>query len=671
MLEKLKKMSKKNRVILAITIILVLFLSVFLFTETFAYWKLTDTQNNSNLASTACFDITFEETGTDITLANAFPISNEKGLASTPYKFKIKNICDVSAKYYVTLNSFGTTEDLLSEDAIRYAIDLSKYESSTYLTKILGTAKENTNTANINLTDLIKSYTIETGYLKAQEEKEYSLHLWLDAYAPMTEMKKYFQAKVYITAVAEEAGIEAYLATATESSATSNFLNSTIVKNTIESIEFVDTNRVPEDALYVWDASAEQNGAIKGWTYDIDGNGLFEVYIGQKDEVIANPASTWLFENLINLKTINLEKLNTSNVIDMGAMFEGDYNLLELDLSSFDTSKVRWMTRMFQYCSKLTKIIQNFNTSNVEITNSMFAECRKLVDLNVSNFDTSKVTNMAYMFSYCMAIQTIDVSNFNTANVDTMFRMFEYCNELLSLDLSNFNTSKVTSMLSLFSGCKKITSLDLSSFDTSNVTSMNSMFSGCSSLTDVNLSSFDTKSVSNMASMFHSCTSLETVNINHFNTSLVNDFGTMFGYSTKLKTLDLSNWDTSRVTSLYGMFINCSALSNLNLSNWNTEKVVTMVNAFTNCSSLTTLDLSSFVTPLLTKMESAQTYEYGSFQGMTNLQNLYLNQMNFDGVTTTNNKIFRSIPNTATIYVKDNAAKIFVQNYFNGIITIV
>ena len=74
-------------------------------------------------------------------------------------------------------------------------------------------------------------------------------------------------------------------------------------------------------------------------------------------------------------------------------------------------------------------IVSNFDTSNVTNMGAMFEICSSLTELNLSNFDTSKVTNMAYMFSYCSNLKLIDFRN-ATFNATTFMNMFRNISEL-------------------------------------------------------------------------------------------------------------------------------------------------------------------------------------------------------------------------------------------------
>ena len=164
-----------------------------------------------------------------------------------------------------------------------------------------------------------------------------------------------------------------------------------------------------------------------------------------------------------------------------------------------------------------------WNTS-IQSTYNMFYYCTNIIEIDLSNFDTSRVTNMDSMFKGCFLLSSLNLSNLDTSQVTNMNSMFSRCSSLSELILSNFNTSKVTSMDSMFSGCSSLISLDLSNCDTSQVTSMNSIFYECSSLMSLDLSNFDTHQVTNMGSMFHKCESLNVLNLSNFNTSKVSKF---------------------------------------------------------------------------------------------------------------------------------------------------
>ena len=278
---------------------------------------------------------------------------------------------------------------------------------------------------------------------------------------------------------------------------------------------------------------------------------------------------------------------------DSNRMFRDLSNLISLDVSSFDTSKVTNMEAMFAGMPSLTTLnLFNFDTSKVTRMNSMFEGASRLTTLNLSNFDTSKVTDMEAMFGYMYGLTSLNISSFDTSQVTNMRDMFSNIRNLTSLNLSNFNTSKVTDMRAMFGYMYGLSSLNLTNFDTSKVTDMNSMFAGMS-LTGLNLSNFDTSNVTDMGSMFYNMRNLTSLNLTNFDTSKVTDMSDMFSNMFNLTTLDISNFDTSNVIDMGGMFsfrgvsAPSDRLEKIYVNNdFNTSKLTWYSNMFTNRKKL-------------------------------------------------------------------------------------
>ena len=236
------------------------------------------------------------------------------------------------------------------------------------------------------------------------------------------------------------------------------------------------------------------------------------VSVAFADKITPNTCSEW-FYNCNNLVEVSVENLDISKVTDTSKMFSYCYKLATiLGLDKLDTSNIINMSGMFQSCNSLTSLnLSNWVISNVTNMSSMFTYCNSLTSLDLSDWNTSKVTSMDGMFTYCSSLTSLDLSNWNTSNVTNMSGMFQSCNSLTSLNLSNFNTSNVTSMSSMFAYCNSLTSLDLSDWNTSKVTSMSSMFSDCDTMIILDVSSFDTQKVTRMGGMFQSCDKLTTI----------------------------------------------------------------------------------------------------------------------------------------------------------------
>ena len=230
-----------------------------------------------------------------------------------------------------------------------------------------------------------------------------------------------------------------------------------------------------------WDVSEAGDRSVLAW---MDNGNL---YVAADGAIAPNPDAAWLFQDFVNMKTINFGNcFDTSDVTRMRGMFNGCSSLTDLDLSGFDTSSVTDMRMMFQNCASLTSLdLPGFNTSSVTDMRVMFQNCANLTSLDVSSFDTSNVIDMGAMFANCERLTGLDLSGFDTSHVTNMAAMFCICEDLTSLDLTGFDTSNVAYMSDMFRYCTSLTNLNLSGFDASAVTKMDNMFYGCDNLPDI------------------------------------------------------------------------------------------------------------------------------------------------------------------------------------------
>ncbi len=271
------------------------------------------------------------------------------------------------------------------------------------------------------------------------------------------------------------------------------------------------------------------------------------------------------------------------------------------------------------YHAEPEKVYLNTNSSMMFFSGESEQKIKNILELDLSNFDTSKVANMSHMFNGMRNLTTLNLSNFNTSNVTDMGGMFFSMTNLTTLNLSNFDTSKVTNMGSMFYGISNLTTLNLSNFNTSQVTIMGGMFYGMSNLTTLNLSNFNTSKTTDMRSMFNGMTNLASLNISSFNTENVENMSGMFSLLRKIEHLDLSHFRTDKVTNMGSMFYQMTALKTINLSNFNTANVTDMSSMFSMDDNLTELDLRSFTTP---KVENFG-YMFASFTTDNRLTRIY------------------------------------------------
>lgn len=274
------------------------------------------------------------------------------------------------------------------------------------------------------------------------------------------------------------------------------------------------------------------------------------------------PNTPWINE-AEQIKTINFA--NEIVPTNMNCYFSELNQVTKIEnIERLKTSKVTSMYAVFYNCTNLQTIdLSRFNTKNVESMDAMFYGCTNLENIDVSSFNTKKVTNINSMFGNCKKLKSIDISNFNTENLETMSYLFDTCTGLTEVNISEVNTSKVTDMKLMFNGCTNLTKLDLSNFDTSNVTDMREMFYNCSKLTELNISSFDVNKVTDMRRMFRNCSTLTQLNVSNFNTNDEIDIEEMFAECSNITELDLSKFTTKAETNIKNIFNNCTKLETI------------------------------------------------------------------------------------------------------------
>ena len=361
---------------------------------------------------------------------------------------------------------------------------------------------------------------------------------------------------------------------------------------------------------------------------------VFSILTNNYDRIALMTRGTSFNAKLKSIETVTnkIERFKKSTVAPATSMsavnVEDETSDYEIKLWLDPTDKTAY------YYAEPEKVY--LNTDSGRMFNSIYyeQEIKNILEIDLSNFDTSKVTNMSSMFGSMSKLTTLNLSSFNTSKVADMSNMFYGMSKLTNLNLSNFDTSKVTNMSGMFSIMPSLTTLDISSFDTSKVTDMGFMFSSMSKLTTLNISNSDTSKVTYMRYMFNNMSNLTTLNLFHFDTSKVTNMGYMFSGMSNLVTLDLSSFDTSKVTDMYAMFSDMSKLTTLDLSNFDTSKVTTMYAMFRNMPNLTTLDLSNFDTSKVTNMDSI--FSLGSEDiAKDNLGKIYVNN-DFDTTKLTN-----------------------------------
>lgn len=185
-------MKNKYILLIATSLVLVVLVSVGI---SYALWNQNIAAENVNTANTGCFDISLSDEKNNINLANAYPISTEKGKSLVPYSFTVTNICSIFASYSINLEILnGSTLDsnfvdvLLNSESIQ---KLSDYESTI--------------TKN---SDSVESRTLFKGNLSSGDSEDFSLRLWIDEDTTMEDLNN--EAKTFISKIIVSASPSTY-----------------------------------------------------------------------------------------------------------------------------------------------------------------------------------------------------------------------------------------------------------------------------------------------------------------------------------------------------------------------------------------------------------------------------------------------------------------------------
>ena len=382
----MKKENKKKILILSIIGVLLIGIAI-----SFAYWQVILQQESTNIVTSDCFKLTFKD-GEAINIPSAYPMSDEEGLKNTPYDFTITNICNSNASYQINLETLVPESKQLPEKYLK--ANLVEDETSKVTTKLLEHLK-----VEPTINGATDSYKLLTGILKPNEEKNYSLRLWMHnevTASDVDSMNATYNGKVSVITSYVSGGMMMSTNHGSEKYPEGYFWD---YKTNITKVVIEDKMN-PKETELSWDISEAQDESVMSYLVSNEDESTYTLYLQANGKLIANSNSGALFYQFSKLEEIEgLELLDTSNVINMSYMFSGCSSLTNLDVSSFNTSNVTDMSNMFRSCSSLTNLdVSNLDTSHVTDMESMFKNCSSLTSLELSNFDTRFVIHKDQVF---------------------------------------------------------------------------------------------------------------------------------------------------------------------------------------------------------------------------------------------------------------------------------
>ena len=172
-------------------------------------------------------------------------------------------------------------------------------------------------------------------------------------------------------------------------------------------------------------------------------SGTAEGNLTANERGTAEDTSYGIFQGCENLVSVDVSNLDVSAVTSLKRLFTSCSNLITITgLENWDVSSVTNIQELFSLCSNLSNEsiagISKWNTSSLSIMISVFTRCEALTTIDLSSWDTSSVTYMTEAFKmFNNNLQHIYVgSKWDVSSVNYSDDMFYGCNKL-----PNFNST--------------------------------------------------------------------------------------------------------------------------------------------------------------------------------------------------------------------------------------
>ncbi len=347
----------------------------------------------------------------------------------------------------------------------------------------------------------------------------------------------------------------------------------------------------------------------------------YNLYLGAEGGFYMNSNIAYLFKDFVNLKKVSgFENVSTELLTNAEGVFSGCISLQSVDLTTWNTSKVITMSRMFYQCYELTELdLSSFSAESVTSMHYMFANCYNLKTIFVSD-SWSLREDVTGLNTFLNCTELSGNVDYNEKNVSCLYAtvhgyMTTKINEdepdvkpdaKLDKTIKSYGPGDETDFHAYKDSIVSVTFLDsidyislggsIENWDVSTKEDgsvkawiryvvggydlyiaaeggVNAnpesgyMFYGYKNLKEVNgLQNFKTAQATDMKYMFYGCEALESIDISSLDTENVTDMSYMFGFCSKLRTADLSSIDTRKVSNMGNLFYYCTSLEEVDLS---------------------------------------------------------------------------------------------------------
>jgi len=183
----------------------------------------------------------------------------------------------------------------------------------------------------------------------------------------------------------------------------------------------------------------------------------------------------------------DFRSIDVSNLSDLSfACYRFD-KMKVADISNWDTSHAKDMASMFDGCFLLEDIIgiEDLDTSSLEDADSMFCNCSSIRELDLSSWDFTRLKMAIMMFRGCSSLETISLPKEGFSNVKNARMMFKLCTKLEEIDFNNCEFTSMTTSKSMFEGCKSLKRVVFNDLSNCKISNCRWMFKDCENLEEI------------------------------------------------------------------------------------------------------------------------------------------------------------------------------------------
>ena len=228
-------------------------------------------------------------------------------------------------------------------------------------------------------------------------------------------------------------------------------------------------------------------------------------------------------KDLYNLNNINIRYLQSENenyitIIANGPrenirILGNDFNSLPDEMyinnSPIPPAKILNLTKEGENI-----IILKWNSKLINC-NNLFNNCVNLLSIDLSHFDSSKIKSIEYMFESCKGVKFINLTNFNPPSVYNLWDFAHNCFALTSIDMTNCNIPSGSYQYGFIEN-RVLISLDLSKWKPIKLNVINYFLHRSYNLILLDISNFDTTRVGSNNHVFTSCNKLKYLNLRYY-----------------------------------------------------------------------------------------------------------------------------------------------------------